>query len=49
MITKPKWFYDEMKHVGVNYNSPIEVQVYDSKHQKFRDYQKGSEAITNSR
>jgi len=47
MTTKPKWYYNEMKHAGVDYNSPAQVQAYDSKHQQFRDYRKGSEAIIN--
>ena len=47
MTTKPKWFYDEMKQAGVDYNSLAQVQAYDSKHQKFRDYWEDSEAIIN--
>ena len=47
MTTKPKWFYDEMKHAGVDYSDPAQVQAYDSRHQKFRDYKKASEAIIN--
>jgi putative AdoMet-dependent methyltransferase len=42
---KPHWFYDELKHAGVDYSDPAQVQVYDERHQKFRDYQKGAEDI----
>jgi len=45
MISRPKWQYDEMKHAGVDYNSPAQVEAYDKNHQKFRNYQKGTEAI----
>jgi ubiquinone/menaquinone biosynthesis C-methylase UbiE len=34
-----------MKHSGVDYSDPAQVAVYDSRHQKFRDYKKGAEAI----
>lgn len=44
----PNWFYDEMKHAGVDYSNPAQVAVYDSRHQKFRDYRKGAEAIINT-
>jgi len=42
-----KWFYDEMKHAGVDYADPAQVQVYDERHQKFRDYEKASADIIN--
>ena len=42
---KPNWFYDEIKQAGVDYNDPTQVAVYDNRHQQFRDYQKGTEAI----
>jgi len=45
MTTKPKWFYDEMIHSGVDYNDAAQVEVYDSRHRKFRDYKRASEAI----
>jgi ubiquinone/menaquinone biosynthesis C-methylase UbiE len=45
MISQPKWQYDEMKHAGVDYNSPAQVEAYDINHQKFRNYQKQTEAI----
>ena len=41
----PTWLYDEIKHAGVDYSDPAQVAVYDSWHQKFRDDQKGAEAI----
>jgi CheY-like chemotaxis protein/ubiquinone/menaquinone biosynthesis C-methylase UbiE len=45
LTSKPNWFYDETKHSGVDYNSLAQVQAYDEKHQKFRDYEKASQAI----
>jgi putative AdoMet-dependent methyltransferase len=42
---KARWFYDEMKHSGVDYNDLAQVQAFDEKHQKFRDYEKASQAI----
>ncbi|MBM3239671.1 class I SAM-dependent methyltransferase [Candidatus Poribacteria bacterium] len=45
MISRPKWQYGEMKHAGVDYNSPAQVEAYDINHQKFRNYQKQTEAI----
>jgi ubiquinone/menaquinone biosynthesis C-methylase UbiE len=47
IMPTPKWFYDEMKHAGVDYADPAQVQMYDARHQKFRDYQKASAAIIN--
>jgi putative AdoMet-dependent methyltransferase len=44
-MTLPKWFYDEMKHAGVDYADAAQVQDYDARHQKFRDYKKGSAII----
>jgi cyclopropane fatty-acyl-phospholipid synthase-like methyltransferase len=34
-----------MKHSGVDYSDLAQVQAYDEKHQKFRDYEKASQAI----
>jgi putative AdoMet-dependent methyltransferase len=48
MKDRPAWFFDEMKHAGVDYSDPMQVAVYDSRHQKFRDYQKDAEAIINT-
>jgi len=45
MAKKPNWFYDEMKHSGVDYSDPAQVAIYDGRHQKFRDYKKDAEAI----
>ncbi|MBW2092842.1 MAG: class I SAM-dependent methyltransferase [Deltaproteobacteria bacterium] len=45
MPSKPKWLFDETKHAGVDYNDPAQVQVYDARHQEFRNYEKDSEAI----
>ena len=41
----PEWTYDEMKQIGVDYSSIEQVQHYDDMHQKFRDYEKNSDAI----
>ena len=45
MNTQPKWQYDEMKHRGVNYANTEQVEVYDERHQKFRDYDKEAQDI----
>jgi putative AdoMet-dependent methyltransferase len=42
---KPSWFYDEIKHCGVDYGDPAQVAEYDNRHRKFRDYQKDTDAI----
>ncbi len=42
---RARWFYDEMKHSGVDYSDLAQVQAFDEKHQKFRDYEKFSQAI----
>ena len=41
----PEWTYDEMKQTGVDYASVEQVQRYDDMHQRFRDYEKDSDAI----
>jgi putative AdoMet-dependent methyltransferase len=45
LTSKANWFYDEMRHSGVDYSDLAQVQAYDEKHQKFRDYEKASQAI----
>ncbi len=45
LTSKANWFYNEMKHSGVDYSDLTQVQAYDEKHQKFRDYEKASQAI----
>ena len=45
MLNIPEWTYDEMKQTGVDYSSIGQVQRYDDMHQKFRDYEKNSDAI----
>ena len=45
LTSKANWFYDEMRHSGVDYNDLAQVQAFDEKHQKFRDYEKASQAI----
>jgi len=47
MGTKHNWQYDEMKHPGVDFSDPAQIEVYDENHQKFRNYQKDTEAIVN--
>jgi putative AdoMet-dependent methyltransferase len=42
---KPNWLYPEAEHSGVDYSDPAQVQVYDEHHQKFRNYQKDTEAV----
>ncbi len=44
---RPKWRYEETKSAGVDYTSAELVQRYDDMHQRFRDYEKNSEAIIN--
>ncbi len=45
MFNIPEWTYDEMKQTGVDYSGIEQVQRYDDMHQKFRDYEKNSDAI----
>jgi len=45
MLKIPEWTYDEMKQTGVDYSSVEQVQQYDDMHQRFRDYEKNSDAI----
>jgi len=47
MPSKPRWFYDEMEHPGVDYSDPTQAEAYDHNHEKFRNYQKDAEAIIN--
>lgn len=44
-MNRPVWFYDEMRHAGVDYSDPARVAVYDQHHRKFRDYRKDAEAV----
>ena len=41
----PEWTYSEMKQTGVDCASVEQVQRYDDMHQRFRDYEKDSDAI----
>lgn len=34
------WLYNESRHCGVDYSNVEQAEVYDHKHQKFRDYEK---------
>jgi putative AdoMet-dependent methyltransferase len=44
-MNEPAWYYDELRHSGVDYSNPSQVAVYDERHQRFRDYRKDSEAV----
>jgi cyclopropane fatty-acyl-phospholipid synthase-like methyltransferase len=44
-MAKRRWFYNEMKHSGVDYTDTAQVQAYDLRHQRFRDYQKAATVI----
>jgi putative AdoMet-dependent methyltransferase len=44
-MDRPAWFHDEMRHAGVDYSDPAQVDAYDRRHQKFRDYRKDAEAV----
>jgi ubiquinone/menaquinone biosynthesis C-methylase UbiE len=44
-MSQPAWFYDEMRHSGVDYSDSAQVAVYDQRHRKFRDYRRGAEAV----
>jgi putative AdoMet-dependent methyltransferase len=44
-MNRPGWYYDEMRHAGVDYSDPAQVAVYDERHRKFRDYRKDTEAV----
>jgi putative AdoMet-dependent methyltransferase len=39
------WLYDEFNHSGVDYTDPEQVAVYDTRHQRFRDYKKFADGI----
>jgi len=41
----PKWQYDEETPAGVDYRDLEEVEQYDRDHQRFRNYERDSEAI----
>jgi ubiquinone/menaquinone biosynthesis C-methylase UbiE len=45
MSHKPLWQYDELKHSGVDYANPAQVQVFDTRHQRFRNYEEETRAI----
>lgn len=45
MKTHPDWFYNEMHYTGVDYGDLAQVQVYDQRHQKFRNYEAATEAV----
>ena len=45
MTEFPKWYYDELIHPGVDYNNPEVVKEYNTKHLRFRDFEKEAQAI----
>ena len=45
MRSYPDWQYNEMKHVGTDYNDPAQVEVYDSQMGTLRDIKKENEEI----
>jgi len=48
MKTFPKWQYNEMKLIGVDYTDVSEVEAYDLRMKKLRNIQKEIEEIINS-
>lgn len=48
MKTHPKWQYNEMKQIGVDYTDVSEVEAYDLRMKKLRNIQKETEEIINS-
>ena len=44
-MNRPAWYYDELRHCGVDYADPAVAADYDLRHQRFRDYRKDAEAI----
>lgn len=46
MSTTPRWQYDEMKQVGIDYSDLAEVERYDARHSRFRDVDKINESNT---
>ena len=42
------WQYDEFKHIGKNYASKAEVEIYDSSHADFRDIEAESIKVLDS-
>jgi ubiquinone/menaquinone biosynthesis C-methylase UbiE len=45
MSQNPRWYYDELKQVGVDYTDIEEVNVYDLQMQKLRDIETESKSI----
>jgi putative AdoMet-dependent methyltransferase len=45
MSQNPRWYYDELKQVGVDYTDIEEVKVYDLHMQKLRDIESESKSI----
>jgi ubiquinone/menaquinone biosynthesis C-methylase UbiE len=45
MTISSAWQYDELIHVGTNYNDISEVEAYDIRHSKFRDVKRENDEI----
>jgi ubiquinone/menaquinone biosynthesis C-methylase UbiE len=45
MNARPDWFYDEMRHVGVDYSDAKEADRYDERHGRFRNVEEENRAI----
>jgi ubiquinone/menaquinone biosynthesis C-methylase UbiE len=45
MNARPDWFYDEMRHVGVDYSDAKEAGQYDERHSRFRNVEEENRAI----
>jgi len=45
MSQNPRWYYDELKQVGVDYTDIEEVKVYDLQMKKLRDIESESKSI----
>jgi putative AdoMet-dependent methyltransferase len=44
-MTRPKWYFDDLKQQGVDFGEMKSVQDYEEKMMKFRDYEKEAETI----
>ena len=44
-MSHSSWQYDEKRQIGKDYGSVAEVEAYDLRHSKFRDFRKESEEI----
>ncbi len=44
-MTVPRWQFDELRAVGVDYGDPPVARDYDANHQRFRDYAKSAQDV----